>query len=211
MNKDQLNIVIVNTQTIPSSGNGAASVNRILSYTKGLVDEGNNVRIISTAVSDNNNWLQYEGIAVKHLGKPSKSNAEKLFNYILTSFRLIGALHKEDKDVVMFVTSNYPLIILLELYCKLTGTKIVNERSEFPFVLMTDNKLKRMIAPLYTNTAYKLLDGMVIMTKPLMEYYAHKVSKKCQFLEVPMTVDTRRFEVAVGGGYFLSKWSKWPE
>ena len=200
MSKDHLNIVIVNTQPIPSSGKGAASVNRILSYTKGLVNDGNTVRIISTAACDNNNWQEYEGVAVKHLGKQSNNHAGKLFDYILTSFRLIVALHKEDKDVVMFVTSNYPLIILLEMYCKISRTKIVNERSEYPFVLMKGNKLRRIMAPLYTNTAYKLLDGMIIMTKPLMEYYAHKVSKKCRFLEVPMTVDANRFETAVEGG-----------
>lgn len=198
MSKDYLSIAIVNTQPVPSSGAGAASVNRILSYTKGLVNNGNHVRIISTAASNNNGWQVYEGIAVKHLGKPSKSKVGKVFNLILTSFRLIGTLHKENKDVVIFVTSNYLLIILLEIYCKLSRTKIVNERSEYPFVLMTHNKLKRMVAPLYTNTAYKLLDGMIIMTKPLMEYYARKTGKKCRFLEVPMTVDTKRFGVAAG-------------
>lgn len=201
--KDHLSIIIVNTQPVPSSGVGAASVNRILSYAKGLVNVGNSVRIISTAGNGNIEWSEYEGVAVKHLGTPVKSVIQRLLGHIRTSVRLIRTLKGEKKDVVLFVTSNYPLTILLEFYCKLSRTKIVNERSEYPFVLMTNNRMKRLIAPLYTNTAYKLLDGMIIMTKPLMEYYAHKVGKKCRFLEVPMTVDTKRFEVADGGGACL--------
>lgn len=194
-----LNIVIINTQTVPSSGAGAASVNRILSYAKGLVNNGNCVRILSTASHQERGWQKYEGVPVRHLGGTPKEGLAKIIGFVGTLYRLIKALSKEKKDVLVFVTSNYPLIILLELYCKITGTKIVNERSEYPFVLMTKNKIKRIFAPLYTNTAYKMLDGMILMTKPLMEYYTKKCRKNCKFIEVPMTVDVHRFS-GWGGG-----------
>ena len=194
-----MDIVIVNTQPVPSSGKGAASVNRILSYTKGLVKNGNNVRILSTAQSEDNNWREYEGVPVKHLGGNTNGRIGHVFHFLKTAIRLISALSKEKKDVVIFVTSNYSLIVLLEVYCKLTRTKIVNERSEYPFVLMSKNKLKRFFAPLYTHTAYKMLDGMILMTRPLMEYYKPLVRKSCRFLEVPMTVDTQRFANQWGG------------
>lgn len=188
-----MNIIVINTQPVPSSGVGAASVNRILSYTKGLIDEGNNVCILSTAVGKTDMWQQHEGVPVRHLGKGSKSFLMRLMNYIRTSFRLLKELSQIKKDVILFVTSNYFLIILLELYCKATKTKIVNERSEFPFVLIRKSKWKRLIAPVYINTAYKLLDGMIIMTKPLMEYYKKKVRPNCKLFEMPMTVDIDRF------------------
>lgn len=188
-----MNIIVINTQPVPSSGVGAASVNRILSYTKGLIDEGNNVCILSTAVGKTDMWQQHEGVPVRHLGKGSKSFLMRLMNYIRTSFRLLKELSQIKKDVILFVTSNYFLIILLELYCKATKTKIVNERSEFPFVLIRKSKWKRLIAPVYINIAYKLLDGMIIMTKPLMEYYKKKVRPNCKLFEMPMTVDIDRF------------------
>ena len=190
---ESLNIVIVNTQTVPSSGAGAASVNRILSYTKGLIKEGNNVCIISTAEGQDKCWHEYEGIPVQHLGRSKKGLINKCINLIVVLFRLLHSLSKRKKDVILFVTSNYQLIVILELYCKITGTKIVNERSEFPFVLMKKRALDKMLAPLYVNTAYKLLDGMIIMTRPLMDYYQKKAGKNCKFLEVPMTVDISRF------------------
>ena len=188
-----MNIIIVNTQPVPSSGVGAASVNRILSYTKGLIDEGNNVCILSTAVGGTDTWQEHEGVPLRHLGKESKSFIMRLFNYIGTSFRLLKELSQKKKDVIIFVTSNYFLIILLELYCKATKTKIVNERSEFPFVIIRKSKWKRLIAPFYINTAYKLLDGMIIMTKPLMKYYKKKVRTNCKLFEMPMTVEVDRF------------------
>lgn len=188
-----MNIVIVNTQPVPSKGVGAASVNRILSYTKGLVNEGNNVCILSTAVGDLDNWQKYEGIPVKHLGKSSKTTIQRWFYYIGTSLRLLKELSRKEKDLVLFVTSNYFLTILLEIYCKINKIKIVNERGEFPFVLVRQSKWIKLIAPLYTNTAYKMLDGMVLMTKPLMEYYQKKVGMGCKLFEMPMTVDIDRF------------------
>ncbi len=189
-----MNIVIVNTQTIPSSGKGAASVNRILSYSKGLARNGNSVRILSTAFMENCGWQSYEGIPVRHLGYNGKSLFSRTTGLIRTSFRLIRTLSKEEKDALIFVTSNYFLIILLELYCKFSSTKIINERSEYPFVIMTNNKIMLFLSHLYTDTAYKMLDGMIIMTKPLMDYYRQKASSHCRFIEVPMTVDSSRFE-----------------
>ncbi|MBO5629987.1 MAG: glycosyltransferase [Aeriscardovia sp.] len=188
-----MDLIIVNTQPIPSSGVGAASVNRILSYTKGLIKDGNVVKILSTANGDNKNWGHFEGVPVLHLGNRSKGLPRRVVGYIVTTCRLLRALKKEKKDVVIFVTSNYFLTIILEIYCKVSNTRVVNERSEYPFILMTQNRLKRLFAPLYTNTAYKLLDGMIIMTQPLMTYYKKKAGKHCRFIEVPMTVDSQRF------------------
>ena len=97
-----MNIIVINTQPVPSSGVGAASVNRILSYTKGLIDEGNNVCILSTAVGKTDMWQQHEGVPVRHLGKGSKSFLMRLMNYIRTSFRLLKELSQIKKDVILF-------------------------------------------------------------------------------------------------------------
>lgn len=55
-------MVLVNTQPIPSLGVGAASVNRLLSYSKGLIQQGNNVRILSTSIGKTREWNEYDGI-----------------------------------------------------------------------------------------------------------------------------------------------------
>ena len=36
---------------------------------------------------------------------------------------------------------------------------------------------------------------MIVMTRPLMNFYARYVSRKCKMLEMPMTVDSSRFHV----------------
>lgn len=184
-----MNIILVNTQSI-SFGNGLASVNRLISYTKGLIKNGHNVHIFSTGAGSPE-WQDYEGVPVKHLGK---NDSRAFFTLIALSYRLLKALSDVEKDCVLLVTDNYFLTVLLGVYCKLNKTKIVLEVNEYPFVLMSTNKLKKIVAPFLVNTAYKFLDGIIVISKPLMDFYKQKARKHCSIIEVPMTVETERFE-----------------
>ena len=60
---------------------------------------------------------------------------------------------------------------------------------------MKDGFLHKMFAKFYVNTTYKLFDGLIVMTKPLFEYFKTKVKKSCRLFEMPMTVDTDRFNI----------------
>lgn len=73
--------------------------------------------------------------------------------------------------------------------------KFLQEKSEFPFVLMKKGILRKAFAKFYVNTTYRLFDGLIVMTKPLMEYFKDKVRKNCRLFEMPMTVDVERFDI----------------
>lgn len=176
-----MKIALVNTLPIPS---GNASVNRILSYSKELVTEGNEVTILSSARSCVKTTDIIDGVLYECLGSEG---------HIKALFSILNKIIKNHYTIVILISNNLLLIYSLFLICKISGVKLLQEKSEFPFVLMKKGFFKQLYAKFYVNTTYKLFDGLIVMTKPLMEYFSTKVKKSCQLFEMPMTVDTDRF------------------
>lgn len=181
-------IAFINTLKIPS---GEASVNRILSLAKGLVECGDNIDIISSNVNkEYANGEKVDGIRIFNLGK--KKSIIGLLNALM---RIINQLYKEKYDAVVSTTNSLLLIYPLAIACKLVNTKLIQEKSEFPFSLMKKGLFNKLYSKFYVNTTYKLMDAMIIMTTPLLEYFQNKVRKNCKFIHIPMTVDSTRFEI----------------
>lgn len=189
---ETLKIAIVNTMPFPS---GEASVNRILSYSKGLVGYGCDVTVLTTSVGDVDKYQFIDGIRYRHTRKPS-SGIFARFEFMGALWRTIRLLATErPKYQVLIVVSNSLLLIYpLWLTCRLCGIKIVQEKGEYPFVLNKKSFLGRLYARFYVNTTYKLFDGLIIITHILADYFKDKVSRRCRILIMPMTVDTSRFE-----------------
>lgn len=181
-------IAIVITLPVPS---GQASVNRILSYAKGLVECGDIVDILSSGVAPTGKQhVLIDGIGVYNLGEGKSTSA---------LFKALMAIRKQLKtgkyDVVISATNSLLLIYPLYFCCKAIGAKFAQEKSEFPFVLMKKGLVRKLWAAFYVNTTYKLMDGLIVMTHPLMEYFRGKARKDCKFIEMPMTVDSTRFDI----------------
>lgn len=172
---------IINTLPVPS---GNASVNRFLGYGKEFAKLGATIHVLSSASFEDG---ELDDMQIISCGK-GRSMLAALHN-------IVSKIRKEHYDAIIVVSNSLLLIYPLWAACKLSNTKILQEKSEFPFVLMKRGFLNRFFAKLYVNTTYKLFDGLIVMTKPLMEYFKTKVRKKCQLLEMPMTVDTDRFEI----------------
>ena len=176
-----MRIAIVNTLPVPS---GNASVNRFLGYGKELVKNGLNVQVLSTA-SFTDSVL--DGI---HLHSCRKGKG-----MVSTLLRILSCVRKGKFDVIILISNSLLLIYPLWLVCKIQGIKFLQEKSEFPFVLMNKGFLNNLYAKCYVNTTYRLFDGLIVMTKPLMLYFKSKVRKNCKLFEMPMTVDTERFAI----------------
>ena len=177
-----MNIIIVNTLPVPS---GNASVNRLLSYAKELVPLSNDVTVLSSGLSEEREGA-IDGVKFKNYGYRGLLKA---------LFAILKDIRKEKPQVVILVSNSLLMIYPLWLTCKVRGIKLLQEKSEFPFVLQNRSLPGRMFAKMYVNTTYKLFDGLIVMTKPLMEYFKDKVRKKAKLFEMPMTVDTDRFAI----------------
>lgn len=178
-----MRIAIVNTLSIPA---GEASVNRILSYSKELVAIGDEVVVLSSGKPIVAQKGEICGVKYECLGVGGNLNA---------LWMIVCRILNNKYDAVILVTSSLLLIYPLFCVCKMKRVKLFNEKSEFPFVLMHDGFFRRLYAKFYVNTTYRLFDGMIIMTKPLMAYFSRKVRKSCALFEMPMTVDVSRFDI----------------
>ena len=177
---------IINTMPIPS---GHASVNRLLSYARGMVDIGEELRVLSSAYSETNEGI-IDGVSYRNL-----RSMQGIIGLVGALIKMLKIIIKEKSDAVILVSNSLLLIYPLAFVCKCKGTKLIQEKSEFPFVLMRKGLLAKTWAWFYTSTTYKLFDGLIVMTKPLMDYFATKVRKNCKMIEVPMTVDLERFSI----------------
>lgn len=177
-----MTIAIINTLPVPS---GNASVNRLMAYAKDLSDYGHEVTILSSASFENSEVKP--GLRIISCGR-SRSRIGAL------SF-LLKKVRKGRFDVAILVSNSLLLIYPLWLTCRLCHIKFVQEKSEFPFVLMKGGSLCKSYASFYVNTTYRLFDGMIVMTPALMEYFSGKVRKSCKLFEMPMTVDSSRFNI----------------
>lgn len=176
-----MKIAIVNTLPVPS---GNASVNRFLGYGKELVRLGVGVDVLTSASCDN---CEIEGVKVSSCGK-----GVSMFGALK---RITTKVRKNNYEAVILISNSLLLIYPLWFACKRGKVRFLQEKSEFPFVLMKKGFLHKLYAKFYVNTTYRLFDGLIIMTKPLMEYFKNKVRKDCKLFEMPMTVDTERFAI----------------
>lgn len=188
-----MKLLIVNTLPIPS---GQASVNRILSLGKGLVEIGDEVTILSASKGKDTELHNINGIQYVNL----VSKKSKVLGLIESLIKILIYIRSHKLNInVVWVVSNSPLLILpLWLSCKLHKIKYIIEKSEFPFVLMKQGLFAKLWGKIYVNTIYKLFDGMIIMTQPLLDYFMNLVRKDCVLVKIPMTVDISRFD-NVGG------------
>ena len=177
-----MKIAVINTLPIPS---GEASVNRILSYAKELRLLGYDITLVSTACADTKTGLVSD-VPFYNVG------TRTLFGSLC---KLFFTLKQKQFEIVIVVTSSLLLVLSLWFFSIFLHYKLVNEKSEYPFPLMKKGLLRRLYALYYVNITYRLFDGMIVMTKPLMEYYKNKVRKKCKMMYMPMTVDTERFNI----------------
>lgn len=181
-----MRVAIVNTLPIPS---GQASVNRLLSYAKGMVEIGDEVSVLSSAYSDLPEG-EISGVCYKNFG-----DQRGKLGLVSSLFRILTIIKKRKYDVIILVSNSLLLIYPLVIVCRIRGIKIIQEKSEFPFVLMKKGFIHKIWASFYTSTTYKLFDGLIVMTKPLMDYFTTRVRKSCRIIEVPMTVDLDRFSI----------------
>ena len=184
-----MNILMVNTLPIPS---GQASVNRLLSLAKGMVEQNVNVTILSTGKGIDNKFHNMDGVKYCNLQR----NGNKIVSLLKSLFILVLYIRKNKStiDAIWLVSNSLFIIYPLWFVCKAFKIPYIQEKSEFPFVLMRKGIIANAWAFIYTYTTYKLFDGMIVMTQPLMDYFRPLVRARCKLVKIPMTVDISRFD-----------------
>lgn len=194
-----LNLIVVTTEPFPI---GMAATNRILSYSKGLVELGVNLNVLTFKPSINSaqpkdgtyNSVRYR--VVTRLSKPPSFKVLLPLYFLIGLFYSAKALYqsKRQKNVLLLVSNKPLMIVCYYIIAKVLRYKYLQEKSEFPFFNGSKSAIVSAYQTFYTNAIYRLFDGIIVMTKALQEYFATRIKKNASLLLLPMTVETDRFK-----------------
>lgn len=203
-----MNVFIITNGPFPV---GMALTNRIVSLARGLVEKNIKVKVICllpTEMPDrhvlNPDTIGiYQGIEFEYTCGSSirgKTFIKRRWMRVLSTIRVLNILwHAEKRDIIILYLSSPLSIFLYFLLTRLLGLFLVQEKSEYPFVLQKKSIFGKLYARLYTSYAYKMFDAIIVMTKPLEIYFSERKRKRTKIIHIPMTVESSRFNRAKSG------------
>jgi glycosyltransferase involved in cell wall biosynthesis len=202
---EKMNIVILTEASFPF---GMGATNRIISYSRGWVENKHRINVLCLKPTENSNGKiqnknvkgSYSGISYEYCPLTSikpKSVVKKIFltfvSLLIATLRIFKLNKKEKIDSFILVSNSIIHILYFYVISKIFGIKYIQEKSEFPFVLRNRSLLGRIYSFLYTSYIYKLFDGIFVMTGPLREYFEGRIRHNAKLTIIPMTVETDRF------------------
>ena len=160
-----------------------AATTRIMSYAKGLVEEGEKVEVWSCIPTGdfggcNESEGYRDGIRFLYTYKRKRSSLKikRVFDhfiaFFLLPFRFLSEYKKEKIDVVILSSDSIFLQLLITVLCRTKKVKTIFIFDEFPYPIR--GKLRTHL-PYFKKKAYsvslKLFDGYISMTNNLLDFY----------------------------------------
>jgi len=199
-----MSITIITNEPFPY---GRAATNRILSYGKGFIENGNDVDVLclkSSKVYEKQNCYannSFEGIKYQYLSGTTKRGSSFLKRRLLSLrsyVMLFYFLRKNRTDFIILYASPFFIMFITSVFARILNLKIIKEESEYPVVyIKPNNAIKRFYLFLYENFAYRLFSKFIFETDNLKKYFSSKISKKSSAIIVPPTIDYKRYEKIV--------------
>lgn len=206
-----MNIKIILYDPYP---HGMACTNRIHLYAKGIMETGGNVEILIPRPYERDSQKMrnvqshgcFEGVDfIYTCGTTVRSHSFLMRRLIELRglFRaakiLLHGARRRNTQAVLFIGNEWLFIVFFKIACRLLKLLFLQEKSEFPFY----NKrpvtfVSKCYQNLYTKYIYRCFDGMIVISKPLKEFFKELVHKKAKFLQIPVLVDTSEFHIEIG-------------
>lgn len=204
---NKLNIVILANGNFPV---GMASTNRLVSYSKGLVELGHKVSVVILCPHEKEGDViinklskgSYYGIDYEYASKTSiwpKNNFKKIYLLVLGLLRSLFLVYKYSKkekvDSLLFAsgTTKFRYTAPFYVLSKILKASLIREKSEYPIFELYPDKYAKLYSVFARKYVYRFFDGFLIMTNPLMEYFSTVAKKKAKLTLIPMTVEPARF------------------
>ena len=97
--------------------------------------------------------------------------------------------NKQRYDALILFSNSLVWIIFTVLFCRISGTVCIQEKSEFPFVYHKKTMWVKIYSSLFTRFVYRLSDGMIVISTFLEEYFSKRIRKNARILRVPILVE----------------------
>lgn len=180
---------------------GNAATNRVYSYAKGFIENGINTYVIcfhNEYIDDLNGSI--DGIRYYHPFMQTKRSNYfivrrwyKLLKYFNT-IKIIKEINKADRILAI---NCYSRIFLTRIFAyflaKLCKTKILLESSEHPLQYNIKSFFGRVQINIELYIGLNLFDGILCISRYLVDFYKNRGIKQQKLFIVPSTVDSTRF------------------
>jgi glycosyltransferase involved in cell wall biosynthesis len=182
---------------------GLASTNRVHTYAKGFLENGTNVHVICFRNEYN---TQDEGVTngifyYHPFGNRKRSSLlvvrswQKIIKYFRTT-ALVRKINRKDKLSAVAV---YSVLFRTHLFAwylsRISGSKLLKECGEHPLRLHQQNALRYKIGVIKFRAESCLSDGILCISKYLVDFHRKNKIPEYKLLHVPSTVDTGRFSL----------------
>lgn len=184
---------------------GEAATNRVHSYGKGLISNGQSVHVICFG----NVYTEYmdgeiNGIRYYHpFAQTKKSHYfivrswKKIMKFIRT-FHLFRRLNKQEKVNAVIVYSGIPATFLFAWFItKLLGSRLLQEVSEHPLRYYQSGTLRKKIGLFKLGVESTLTDGILCISHFLIDFYKERGFPDHRLILIPSTVDPYRFNMSI--------------
>ncbi len=184
---------------------GMAATNRMVSIARGLVEKNIHVKVVCLLPTENSGQPimnhepmgNFHGVEFEYsCGSTLRGETfiKRRWMRLKGILRSAAILQKSEKNDAFILYLSSPFFILLYfIFSRIFGLSLIQEKSEYPFVLNKTSFVGKVYARLYTSYMYKMFDAIIVMTKPLEAYFTVKKRKKAKIIHIPMTVESSRF------------------
>lgn len=212
-----MNIVIVGTGF--SFPDGTGSTARVIAFAKGMMRNGALVNVFCPKPTENkktglrNIQLKgvYENIPFEYTcGQRLIANTRigALLLYVKGLFRTCFAIQriqrKKPVDAILLWYAEAPLnFIFFKILAKSIGAVLILEKSEYPYVYCEKTLSVRMMMMFYERITLKSIDGVIVISEFLREYFYSHLVRSDRILKIPILVDTDRFNLKQNSNKFV--------
>ena len=199
-----MNLAIVLYQPYP---HGFACTNRIHYYAQGVNELGGKSRVYIPIPTEYNeqsakNYLTkgvHKTVSFEYTcGTPIRPGnfIARRFSYFKGPLSAALGLFKKrnEIDAILIVSNKLIPILFFKIISIILNVKYIIEKSELPFYNKQPRYFPQKIYQhLYTKYVYKLFDGIIAISKPLVDYFNPRIKKTARIITVPVIVDPGEF------------------
>lgn len=184
---------------------GMAATNRMVSIARGLVEKDIKVKVICLIPTEKPDQVvmnrepigTFHGVEFEYAcGSTFRGETflRRRWMRVKGLLRSVEILRDSEKnDAVILYLSSPIFILAYYILTRIFRLALIQEKSEYPFVLQKTSFAGKLYARFYTSNIYKLFDAIIVMTKPLEAYFNVKKRKSAGIIHIPMTVESARF------------------
>lgn len=200
-----MNIIIICRFPFPV---GYSGTNRIISYSKGLIELGCKVKVLIIRRTENKNNIKnkdnkgvFEGIEYEYTSKSNiKSNSKfskavYLIKDIIASYIKLFKLAKINPIDLLLISSDlcYDIFLFSRLNNINSIKKVFWIVDEYPSPIRYGSKSISFISSLLYKNSLKRLNGLISMTKVVRDFYKGICDFDFPSLIMPITVELENF------------------